>query len=57
MVAATEPTTIQSAILKARVLTDEAIRNGSLNKKRGNGSQVRMGMSRVTTRDLGLGGH
>ncbi|GJV42724.1 hypothetical protein Tco_1421164 [Tanacetum coccineum] len=39
MVAATKPTTIQSAILKARVLTDEAIRNGSLKKnteKRGN---------------------
>nr|GEV34177.1 hypothetical protein [Tanacetum cinerariifolium] len=32
MVAATEPTTIQSAVLKARVLTDEEIRNGSLKK-------------------------
>ncbi|GJV48297.1 putative reverse transcriptase domain-containing protein [Tanacetum coccineum] len=42
MVAAMEPTTIQSAILKAGVLTDEAIRNGSLNKnteKRGNGRE------------------
>nr|GEY36141.1 zinc finger, CCHC-type, retrotransposon Gag domain protein [Tanacetum cinerariifolium] len=39
MVAATEPTTIQSAVLKAIMLTDEAIRNGSLKKntkKRGN---------------------
>ncbi|GJW93322.1 putative RNA-directed DNA polymerase [Tanacetum coccineum] len=43
MVAATEPTTIQSVILKARVLTDEAIRNGSLRKnteKRGNGGEL-----------------
>ncbi|GJS88451.1 reverse transcriptase domain-containing protein [Tanacetum coccineum] len=42
MVAATEPTTIQSAILKDGVLTDEAIRNGSLkknNEKRGNGEE------------------
>ncbi|GKB04574.1 hypothetical protein Tco_0832717 [Tanacetum coccineum] len=42
MVAATEPTTIQSAILKVGVLTDEAIRNGSLRKntkKRGNGGE------------------
>ncbi|GJY79352.1 putative reverse transcriptase domain-containing protein, partial [Tanacetum coccineum] len=42
MVAATEPMTIQSAILKVRVLTDEAIRNGSLKKntkKRGNGGE------------------
>ncbi|GJZ38882.1 hypothetical protein Tco_0585445 [Tanacetum coccineum] len=30
MVAATEPTTIQSVVLKARMLTDEAIKNGSL---------------------------
>ncbi|GKB70448.1 hypothetical protein Tco_0931860 [Tanacetum coccineum] len=30
MVAATEPTTIQSDVLKAEMLTDEAIRNGSL---------------------------
>ncbi|GJR48905.1 putative reverse transcriptase domain-containing protein [Tanacetum coccineum] len=39
MVAATEPTIIQSAVLKAGMLTDEAIRNGSLGKntkKRGN---------------------
>ncbi|GJU33606.1 putative reverse transcriptase domain-containing protein [Tanacetum coccineum] len=39
MVAATKPTTIQSAILKAGMLTNEAIRNGSLKKntkKRGN---------------------
>nr|GEU33191.1 hypothetical protein [Tanacetum cinerariifolium] len=42
MVAATEPTIIQSVILKAGVLTDEAIRNGSLKKnteKRGNGEE------------------
>ncbi|GKD72766.1 reverse transcriptase domain-containing protein [Tanacetum coccineum] len=42
MVAVMEPTTIQSAILKARVLIDEAIRNGSLKKnteKRGNGGE------------------
>ncbi|GKB58966.1 reverse transcriptase domain-containing protein, partial [Tanacetum coccineum] len=32
MVAVTEPTTIQSAVLKARMLTDEAIRNGLLRK-------------------------
>nr|GEW44683.1 reverse transcriptase domain-containing protein [Tanacetum cinerariifolium] len=39
MVAAMEPTTIQSVIPKASVLTDEAIRNGSIKKnleKRGN---------------------
>nr|GEV18424.1 hypothetical protein [Tanacetum cinerariifolium] len=43
MVEATEPTTIQSAILKAGVLTDEAIRNGSLKKdtkKRGNDREL-----------------
>ncbi|GKC58144.1 hypothetical protein Tco_1085742, partial [Tanacetum coccineum] len=42
MVAAMEPTTIQSVILKAGVLTDEEIRNGSLKrntKKRGNGEE------------------
>ncbi|GKE19750.1 hypothetical protein Tco_1431262, partial [Tanacetum coccineum] len=41
-VAATEPTTIQSVVLKARMLTDEAIRNGSLRKnteKRGKGRE------------------
>ncbi|GJW58587.1 putative reverse transcriptase domain-containing protein [Tanacetum coccineum] len=32
MVAATEPTTIQRAVQKARTLTDEAVRNGSLKK-------------------------
>nr|GEU49709.1 hypothetical protein [Tanacetum cinerariifolium] len=32
MVAATEPTTIKSVILKAGMLTDEAIRNGALKK-------------------------
>ncbi|GJZ99131.1 putative reverse transcriptase domain-containing protein [Tanacetum coccineum] len=39
MVAATEPTTIQSVVLKARMLTDKVIRNGALKKvteKRGN---------------------
>nr|GEY14521.1 reverse transcriptase domain-containing protein [Tanacetum cinerariifolium] len=42
MVAATEPPTIQNAILKAGVLTDEAVRNGSLKKsgeKIGNGEE------------------
>ncbi|GJT18238.1 hypothetical protein Tco_0876944 [Tanacetum coccineum] len=42
MVAAMEPTTIQSVVLKAGVLTDEAIRNGSIKKntkKRGNGGE------------------
>ncbi|GKE14872.1 hypothetical protein Tco_1422449, partial [Tanacetum coccineum] len=39
MVAATRPTTIQSVVLKAGMLTDEAIRNGALKKiseKKGN---------------------
>ncbi|GKE25783.1 putative reverse transcriptase domain-containing protein, partial [Tanacetum coccineum] len=43
LVAATKPTTIQSAVLKARMLTDEAIRNGSLKKntkKRGNSEEL-----------------
>ncbi|GKA55751.1 putative reverse transcriptase domain-containing protein, partial [Tanacetum coccineum] len=43
MVAATEPTIIQSVVLKAGMLTDEAIRNGSLKKntkKRGNGREL-----------------
>nr|GFA65687.1 reverse transcriptase domain-containing protein [Tanacetum cinerariifolium] len=48
MVAATEPTMIQSVVLKAGVLTDEAIRNGSIKKnpeKRENGeSQVEIGI-------------
>ncbi|GJU99204.1 hypothetical protein Tco_1328475 [Tanacetum coccineum] len=35
MVAATESTTIQSAVLKAGMLTNEAIRNGALKKARG----------------------
>ncbi|GKA79210.1 hypothetical protein Tco_0785806 [Tanacetum coccineum] len=42
MVAATEPPTIQSAILKVRVLTDEAVKNGSLKRngeKRGESSK------------------
>nr|GEW55292.1 putative reverse transcriptase domain-containing protein [Tanacetum cinerariifolium] len=42
IVAAIEPTTIQSVVLKAGMLTDEAIRNGSLKKntkKRGNGGE------------------
>ncbi|GKB77013.1 reverse transcriptase domain-containing protein, partial [Tanacetum coccineum] len=42
MVIATEPTTIQKAMQKARTLTDEAIRNGSLKKnpeKRGNNKE------------------
>ncbi|GJT83494.1 putative reverse transcriptase domain-containing protein [Tanacetum coccineum] len=43
MVAATEPTRIQSVVLKAGMLTDEAIRNGSLRKnteKRGNSGEL-----------------
>ncbi|GKA99515.1 putative reverse transcriptase domain-containing protein [Tanacetum coccineum] len=43
MVAATKLTIIQSAVLKAGMLTDKAIRNGSLkknNKKRGNGGEL-----------------
>nr|GEU30797.1 reverse transcriptase domain-containing protein [Tanacetum cinerariifolium] len=55
---ATEPSTIYSAILKAEVLTDEAIKNGSLKKsgeKRGDGGESsKEGMSRVITRELGL---
>ncbi|GJT13777.1 putative reverse transcriptase domain-containing protein [Tanacetum coccineum] len=42
MVAVTEPKTILSVVLKVGVLTDEAIRNGSLKKnheKRGNGGE------------------
>ncbi|GJW38338.1 regulator of rDNA transcription protein 15, partial [Tanacetum coccineum] len=42
MVAATEPTTIQSDVLKAGMLTDEAIRNEALKKvtkKRGNNEE------------------
>ncbi|GKA47914.1 putative reverse transcriptase domain-containing protein [Tanacetum coccineum] len=42
MVAATEPTTIQSDVLKARMITNEAIRNGALKKvteKRGNNGE------------------
>ncbi|GJU29954.1 putative reverse transcriptase domain-containing protein [Tanacetum coccineum] len=43
MVATTDPMTIQSVILKAGVLTNEAIRNGSLKKnteKRGNNREL-----------------
>ncbi|GKA70494.1 putative reverse transcriptase domain-containing protein [Tanacetum coccineum] len=42
MVAATEPVTIQRVVQKAGTLTDEAVRNGSLEKnpeKRGNGGE------------------
>ncbi|GJX57029.1 hypothetical protein Tco_0286926 [Tanacetum coccineum] len=42
MVAATEPRIIQNAILKAGVLTDEAVRNGSLKRsgeRRGDGKE------------------
>nr|GEY35516.1 hypothetical protein [Tanacetum cinerariifolium] len=45
MVEATKPTTIQSVVLKAGVLTDEVIRNGSIkknHKKRENGREPRM---------------
>ncbi|GJV40503.1 putative reverse transcriptase domain-containing protein [Tanacetum coccineum] len=58
MVAATEPTTIQSVILKAGVLTDEAIRNGALKrnteKKRNSRELSRMEMLGMIIRDLGL---
>ncbi|GKC42980.1 reverse transcriptase domain-containing protein, partial [Tanacetum coccineum] len=52
MVAATEPITILSVVLKTGMLTDEAIRNEALKKnakKRGNNgeSEVRDGMCRV----------
>ncbi|GKE64316.1 reverse transcriptase domain-containing protein, partial [Tanacetum coccineum] len=43
MVAATKPYTIQNAILKAKVLTDEAVRNGSLKRtggRRGDGGEL-----------------
>ncbi|GKD38025.1 hypothetical protein Tco_1258232, partial [Tanacetum coccineum] len=43
IVAATEPTMIQSVVLKAGLLTNEAIRNGSIKKnpkKRGNGEEA-----------------
>nr|GEV75003.1 putative reverse transcriptase domain-containing protein [Tanacetum cinerariifolium] len=47
MVAAAEPITIQSVVVKARMLTDEAIRNGALKKitekKRDNGESSRDG--------------
>ncbi|GKE95675.1 hypothetical protein Tco_1580530, partial [Tanacetum coccineum] len=51
MVAATEPTTIQNAILKAGMLTDEAIRKGAFKKisekKWNNGEPSRDGNVRV----------
>nr|GFA22571.1 retrotransposon protein, putative, Ty3-gypsy subclass [Tanacetum cinerariifolium] len=60
MVAAIEPTIIQSVILKAGVLTNETIRNGSLRKntkKRGmTRRRVGMGILGMITKDLGLGG-
>nr|GFB55940.1 hypothetical protein [Tanacetum cinerariifolium] len=43
IVATTEPTTIQSVVLKARMLTGEVIKNGLLRKntkKRGNGKEL-----------------
>ncbi|GKA41836.1 putative reverse transcriptase domain-containing protein, partial [Tanacetum coccineum] len=46
MVATMEPTTIQSVVLKAGVLTDKAIRNGSIKEnpeKRGNGGEPTSG--------------
>ncbi|GJY93295.1 putative reverse transcriptase domain-containing protein [Tanacetum coccineum] len=53
MVAATEPKTILSVILKVGVFTDKAIRNGSLkknHKKRGNGENLsRIGIFVSTT--------
>ncbi|GKA93187.1 reverse transcriptase domain-containing protein, partial [Tanacetum coccineum] len=46
MVVATEPTVIQKAMQKAGILTDEAIKNGSLKK-----SPKKRGNSRETSRD------
>ncbi|GKG40529.1 hypothetical protein Tco_0467306, partial [Tanacetum coccineum] len=43
MVAETQPLTIQNAILKAGVLTDEAVRNGSLQRtgeRKGDGGEL-----------------
>ncbi|GJR53827.1 putative reverse transcriptase domain-containing protein [Tanacetum coccineum] len=59
MVAVTDPRTIQSAIQKAGMLTDEAIRNGALKKnieKRGK-MESRVGILGMITRGLGLEGH
>ncbi|GJZ85965.1 putative reverse transcriptase domain-containing protein [Tanacetum coccineum] len=52
MVAATEPKMIQSVVLKAGMLTDDVIRNGSIKKnpkKRGNGGEP--------SRDMNLSDH
>ncbi|GJX32978.1 retrovirus-related pol polyprotein from transposon TNT 1-94 [Tanacetum coccineum] len=58
MVAATEPSTIQKAVQIIGILTDEALRNGSIKKnheKRGMGENlVRIGMEGMITRGLGL---
>ncbi|GKD83293.1 reverse transcriptase domain-containing protein, partial [Tanacetum coccineum] len=60
MVAATEPITILSVVLKTGMLTDEAIRNEALKKnakKRGNnGEPSKDGNVRDSTRGLGLEG-
>nr|GEU42964.1 hypothetical protein [Tanacetum cinerariifolium] len=59
MVVTTEPRTIQNAILKAEVLTEEAIRNGSLKRsgerKGDDRESSKEGMLRVIIRELGLG--
>nr|GEV06902.1 putative reverse transcriptase domain-containing protein [Tanacetum cinerariifolium] len=51
MVARTKPTTIQSMVLKARMLTDEAIRNRSLKK---NNEKTRMVKNLVGMKMLGM---
>ncbi|GJU54468.1 hypothetical protein Tco_1228182 [Tanacetum coccineum] len=60
MVAAIEPMTIQKVVQIAGILTDKAIRNGSIKKnpeKRGNRGEnlVRIGIGEMITRELGLG--
>nr|GEV59987.1 hypothetical protein [Tanacetum cinerariifolium] len=57
MVAATDPTTILSVVLKASVLTNEAIRNGSIKKnteKKGNGEPSRYRNVKDEIRGLGF---
>nr|GEW74117.1 hypothetical protein [Tanacetum cinerariifolium] len=51
MVAATEPTKIKSVVLKVRMLTDEAIRNGSLKKNTKKGGNIRELSMKENVRD------
>ncbi|GKE91786.1 reverse transcriptase domain-containing protein, partial [Tanacetum coccineum] len=61
MVVATDPRTLQSAILKAEILNNQAIKNGALKKTikktRNDGESSRDANVRMTIRDLGLVGH